>query len=58
MFSAPTDISLDWYSNAGGVAKEIDHMLDDGCGRMIQNCRVFWSAQFLNADQRLKSLKL
>jgi len=33
-------------------------VLDDGCWRMIQNCRVFWSAQSLNADQRLKSIKL
>ena len=26
-----------WYSNAGGEAKEIDHVLIDGCWRMIQN---------------------
>ena len=33
-----------WYSNAGGVAKEIDHVLVDGRWRMIQNCRVYRSA--------------
>ena len=41
------------YSNAGGVAKEIDHVLVDGRWRMIQNCRVYRSAQFLNTDHRL-----
>jgi len=25
----------------------------DGCWRMIQNCRVYRSAQFLNTDHRL-----
>ena len=42
-----------WYSNAGGVAKEIDHVLIDGRWRMIKNCRVYRSAQFLNTDYRL-----
>ena len=42
-----------WDSNAGGVAKEIDHALVDGRWRMIQNCRVYRSAQFLNTDHRL-----
>ena len=41
------------YSNAGGVAKEIDHVLVDGHWRMIQNCKVHRSAQFLNTDHRL-----
>ena len=27
-------------------------MLVDGRWRMIQNCRVYWSAQFLNTDHR------
>ena len=40
-------------SNAGGVAKEIDHVLIDGRWRMIQNCRVYRSAEFLNTDHRL-----
>ena len=42
-----------WYSNAGGVAKEIDHVLVDGRWRMIQNCKVNRSAQFLNTDHQL-----
>ena len=42
-----------WYSNAGGVAKEIDHVLVDDRWKRIQNCRVYRSAQFLNADHRL-----
>ena len=41
------------YSNTGGVAKENDHVLVDGCWRMIQNCRVYRSAQFLYTDHRL-----
>ena len=32
---------------------EIDHVHVDGRWRMIQNCRVNWSAQFLNIDHRL-----
>ena len=36
-----------------GVAKEIDLVLVDGRWRMIQNCRVYRSAQFLNTDLRL-----
>ena len=31
----------------------IDDVLVDGQWRMIQNCRVHWSAQFLNTDHRL-----
>ena len=42
-----------WYSNAGSVAKEIDHVLIGGRWRIIQNCRVYRSAQFLNTDHRL-----
>ena len=42
-----------WYSNAGGVAKEIDHVLVDGRWRTIQNCWVCRSDQFLNTDHRL-----
>ena len=41
------------YSNAGGVAKEVDHVLIDGRWRMIQNCRVYRSTQFLDTDYRL-----
>ena len=35
------------------MAKEIDHVLVDGRWRMIQNCRVYRSAQFLNTNHRL-----
>ena len=42
-----------WNSNAGGVAKEIDFVFVNGRWRMIQNCRVYRSAQFLNTDHRL-----
>ena len=52
-FQCPQAHRWTWYSNAGGVAKEIDHVLVDGRLRMIQNCRVSWSAQFLNTDHRL-----
>ena len=53
MVSLHTSSSLDLVFNAGGVAKEIDHVLVDGRWRMIQNCRVNRSAQFLNTDHRL-----
>ena len=35
------------------MAKEIDHVLVDGRWRMIQNCRVYRTAQFLNTDNRI-----
>ena len=34
------------------MAKEIDHVLIDGCWRMNKNCRVYRSAQFLNTNHR------
>ena len=52
-FQHPQAHRWTWYSNAGGVAKEIDHVLVDGRWKMIQNCRVYRSAQFLNTDHRL-----
>ena len=52
-FQCPQAHRWTWYSNAGGVAKEIDHVLIDGHWRMIHNCRVYRSAQFLNSDHRL-----
>ncbi|KAG0729261.1 Retrovirus-related Pol polyprotein from type-2 retrotransposable element R2DM [Chionoecetes opilio] len=42
-----------WYSNAGGVAKEIDHILVSTRWRILQNCRVYWSAEFFGTDHRL-----
>ena len=35
------------------MAKEIDYVLVDVHWRIIQNCRVYQSAQFLNNDHRL-----
>ena len=40
-----------WYSYTDGLAKDI--VFFDGCWRIIQNCRVYRSAQFLNTDFRL-----
>ena len=44
-----------WYCNdtRRGVRKEIDHILVDGRWRLLQNCRVFRSAQFFSTDHRL-----
>jgi len=47
-FQRPQVLRSTWYSNAGGVAKEIDHVLVDGRWRMIQNCRVHRIAHFLH----------
>jgi len=52
-FQCPQAHRWTWYSNAGGVAKEFDHVLVDVRWRMVQNCRVNRSAQFLNTDHRL-----
>ena len=51
-FQPPQAHCWTWYSNAGNVAKEIDHVLIDDRRRMVQNCRVYRSAQFLNTDHR------
>ena len=34
------------------MAEDIDHVLIDGHWRMIHNCKVYRSAQFLNTDHR------
>ncbi|KAG0727408.1 Craniofacial development protein 2 [Chionoecetes opilio] len=47
-----------WYSNAGGVAKEIDHILVSTRWRILQNCRVYWSAEFFGTDHRLVAATL
>ena len=52
-FQHPQAHHWTWYSNTGGVAKELDYVLIDGRWRMIQNCRVDRSAQFLNTDHGL-----
>ena len=55
MVSVPTAILLDLEFHAGSVAKEIDHVLIDCHWRMLQNCRIYQSAQFFNTDHRLLS---
>ena len=52
-FQHPQAHRWTWYSTAGGVAKEIDHVLVDGHETMIQNCRVYRSVQFLNTEHWL-----
>jgi len=52
-FQCPQPHRWTWYSNAGGVAKEIDHVLADWYLRVVQNFRVCRSARFLNTDHRL-----
>ena len=44
---------LSWYSNTGLVKKEIDHVLVSTRWRLMQNCRVYRSAEFFNTDHRL-----
>ena len=39
-FQHPQGHRWTWYSNAGDVAKGIDHVLIDGRWRMIQNYRI------------------
>ena len=41
-----------WYSNDGQTRKEIDHILISTRWRLLQNCRVFRSAEF-PTDHRL-----
>ena len=40
------------------MVKEIDHVLLDSRWRIIQNCRVYQSAQLLNTDHRLVAATL
>ena len=49
-----------WYSNAGGLSKEIDHILVSTRWRILQSCRVFLSAKFFATDHRfvVATLKL
>ena len=42
-----------WYSNSGGAREEIDHVLVGGRERLVQNYRVFRSAEFAGTDHRL-----
>ena len=52
-FQRPDSWRWTWYSNTGRVKKEIDHVLVDGRWTLLQNCRVFRSAQFFSTDHRL-----
>ena len=52
-FQHPQAHRWTWDSNAGGVAKEMDHVFIDSHWRMIQNCRVNRSAQLINTDHRV-----
>ena len=52
-FQRPDAWRWTWYSNEGVTRKEIDHILVDGRWRLLENCRVFRSAQFFSADHRL-----
>ena len=52
-FQHPQAHHWTWSSNAGGVAKETYHVLVDGCWRLLQNCRVHRSVQYLISDHRL-----
>ena len=56
-----------YYSNTSGATKEIDDVLLGGRWRLVQNCRVFRSADFARTDHkrfvatlkiRLKSRKI
>ena len=58
MVSAPRGSSLNLAFQHWCVPKEIDHVLIDGHWRIIQNCRVYRSAQFLNTDHRLVAATL
>lgn len=42
-----------WISNAGNAKKELDHVLVSSRWRLVQNCRVFRSAEFFSTDHRL-----
>ena len=52
-FQRPELRRWSWYSNTGGVAKEIDHILVSTRWRILRNCRVYRSAEFFGTDHRL-----
>ena len=52
-FQRPNSWRWTWYSNTGRARKEIDHILVGGRWNLLQNCRVFRSAQFFSTDHRL-----
>lgn len=42
-----------WYGDAGTVAKEINHIFVSTRWRILQNCKVYWTAEFCGTDLRL-----
>ena len=42
-----------WYQRGTSLRKEIDHVLVDGRWSLLQNCRVFRSANLFSTDHRL-----
>ena len=42
-----------YFSNAGGIAKEIDHILVITRWKILLTYKIFWSAEFFAADHRL-----
>ena len=52
-FQCPQAHRWTLYPNAGGVAKEIDHVLIYGHQMIFQNCRVYQSCQLFKTDHRL-----
>ena len=59
-YQRPALHRLTWYSNAGGVTKEIDHILVRSRWSILQNRRVYRSTEFFATDYRpvAASLKL
>ncbi|KAG2466669.1 PDE8B phosphodiesterase, partial [Polypterus senegalus] len=51
-FQSPEPHLWTWYSNTGGAVKEINHTLLGRGWRLLQNCRVYRSAQYVNSDHR------
>jgi len=49
-FQHPQAHRWTWYSNTGGVAKEINHVLVDGRWRMIQKSRTAGSTGVLSSS--------
>jgi sorting nexin-29 len=52
-FQRPDLHRWSWISNAGNAEKELDHVLVSSRWKLVQNCRVFRSAEFFSTDHRL-----
>ncbi|XP_069977690.1 craniofacial development protein 2-like [Penaeus vannamei] len=51
--SHPDPYRWTWYRNVGNATKEIDYILVSTRWRILQNCRVYRSAEFCGTDHRL-----